>query len=109
MANLKVQYDKKWSTIEVELGKTVQPGEATLQLDFVGNLNDKMHGFYRSCYKTADGTEKYLAATQFEVCQFTFDINTTNSIMFCFLEYICSTLFSVLGRTAVQGNIRCHA
>jgi hypothetical protein len=29
--------------------------------------------------------------------------------MFCFLEYICSTLFSVLGRTAVQGNIRCHA
>lgn len=39
---------------------------AYLEIKFKGVLNDKMSGFYRSKYKTADGQEKYLATTQFE-------------------------------------------
>jgi len=36
-------------------------------MSFVGELNDKMKGFYRSKY-TISGEERYGAVTQFEVC-----------------------------------------
>src|SRR5215469_6836331 len=42
------------------------PGQRELQIKFSGILNDKLHGFYRSIYKDADGKEKPLASTQFE-------------------------------------------
>src|SRR5499427_9442803 len=42
------------------------PGQRELQIKFSGILNDKLHGFYRSIYKDADGREKPLASTQFE-------------------------------------------
>lgn len=35
-------------------------------MEFTGQLNDKMAGFYRSTYKNADGTEGVLATTQME-------------------------------------------
>ena len=41
-------------------------GEARLLLHFTGTLNDKLRGFYRSRFKAADGSQKVLAATQFE-------------------------------------------
>ena len=42
-------------------------GPATLALDFTGELNDKLRGFYRSKYTGEDGEgDKYLATTQFE-------------------------------------------
>jgi len=37
-----------------------------LLIEFSGILNDKLHGFYRSSYKGADGQDKPLASTQFE-------------------------------------------
>ncbi|MBW2028349.1 MAG: M1 family metallopeptidase [Deltaproteobacteria bacterium] len=40
-------------------------GELDLQIDFVGCINDRMIGFYRSKYKRKD-EERTLAATQFE-------------------------------------------
>src|SRR5579883_1260275 len=40
-------------------------GNATISIDFIGQLNDKLVGFYRSKYKF-NGKEKYLATTQFE-------------------------------------------
>ncbi|MEO9277598.1 MAG: M1 family metallopeptidase [Nitrososphaera sp.] len=40
-------------------------GRAHLSIDFVGHLNDKLVGFYRSKYKYK-GKERYLATTQFE-------------------------------------------
>lgn len=40
-------------------------GKITLKIDYEGEINDKMAGFYRSKYVT-DGEEKYLAVTQFE-------------------------------------------
>ncbi len=44
----------------------VAPGKYQLQIHFTGVLNDKLHGFYRSVYKGADGQDKPLASTQFE-------------------------------------------
>ncbi len=41
-------------------------GSYQLQLTFSGILNDKLHGFYRSTYKDAQGHDKILASTQFE-------------------------------------------
>ena len=41
-------------------------GRGELQIQFSGILNDKLHGFYRSTYKGADGQDKPLASTQFE-------------------------------------------
>lgn len=38
-----------------------------LKIDFVGELNDKMKGFYRSKYTTSAGEIRYAAVTQFEV------------------------------------------
>lgn len=43
------------------------PGSGTLKIDFVGELNDKMKGFYRSKYTTSAGEIRYAAVTQFEV------------------------------------------
>lgn len=50
-------------------GRTVSasPGSGTLKIDFVGELNDKMKGFYRSKYSTPAGEPRYAAVTQFEV------------------------------------------
>lgn len=45
----------------------VSSGSGTLKVDFVGELNDKMKGFYRSKYTTSAGDIRYAAVTQFEV------------------------------------------
>ncbi|MGE0820972.1 MAG: M1 family metallopeptidase [Candidatus Binatia bacterium] len=44
----------------------LSPGQWQLHLTFSGILNDKLHGFYRSTYKDANGQDKLLASTQFE-------------------------------------------
>jgi puromycin-sensitive aminopeptidase len=48
------------------LPETLPPGSYDLQIKFSGILNDKLHGFYRSSYKDAQGNDKPLASTQFE-------------------------------------------
>ena len=50
----------------LQFTETVGPGPWELQIKFSGILNDKLHGFYRSTYKNANGEEKTLATTQFE-------------------------------------------
>ena len=47
-------------------GSELEPGPADLHLEFTGDLNDKLRGFYRSQYKGVDGEERYLATTQLE-------------------------------------------
>lgn len=41
-------------------------GDATLKIDFNGELNDKMKGFYRSKYFAPSGEVRYAGVTQFE-------------------------------------------
>ncbi len=50
----------------LSFNETAPAGRSELQIRFSGILNDKLHGFYRSTYKNADGREKRLASTQFE-------------------------------------------
>lgn len=41
-------------------------GKATLEISFVGELNDKMAGFYRSYYNKPDGSKGIIATSQME-------------------------------------------
>jgi puromycin-sensitive aminopeptidase len=42
------------------------PGTCRLEVGFVGVLNDKLRGFYRSTYIDAEGTEHVIATTQMQ-------------------------------------------
>ncbi len=45
-----------------------QKGDYQLALEFVGEISNRMRGFYRNKYTTPDGSEtRYGASTQFEV------------------------------------------
>ena len=61
----KVSYDKKAETATFAFPKIIPAGKIKLTLVFKGILNDKMRGFYRSCY-SVDGKECVMATTQFE-------------------------------------------
>ncbi len=50
----------------VTFSEPLAAGNSKLEIKFSGILNDKLHGFYRSTYKDADGNNKPLASTQFE-------------------------------------------
>lgn len=46
--------------------KSLPVCDAVLEMDFTGELNDKMKGFYRSKYVINGSEERYAAVTQFE-------------------------------------------
>lgn len=53
-------------TVTFKFDKTFEAGtKIQLYIKFIGELNDKMAGFYRSTYEE-DGKTKYLATTQME-------------------------------------------
>ncbi len=59
-------FDENAETVTFEFGSELTAGQATLSIEFTGELNDRLLGFYRSAYTDSDGKERYLAATQFE-------------------------------------------
>ena len=61
-----VSLDKDQETATLEFGANLPAGEAQLNMEFTGVLNDKLLGFYRSEYVNQDGETRYLATTQFE-------------------------------------------
>ena len=56
--------DEKSEELKIILKEKIK-GLAIISLEFQGNLNDRLLGFYRSQYKQG-GKTKYLATTQFE-------------------------------------------
>lgn len=46
--------------------KALPPGPCTIALTYSGKISEEMRGFYRSRYKAADGSQRYLGTTQFE-------------------------------------------
>ena len=60
------QLDHENERAVLSFPETLAPGQYSLQIQFTGVLNDKLHGFYRSVYKGADGRDQPLASTQFE-------------------------------------------
>ncbi|KAH0501159.1 Puromycin-sensitive aminopeptidase [Microtus ochrogaster] len=59
-------YQNEDEKVTLSFPSTLQTGTGTLKIDFVGELNDKMKGFYRSKYTTPTGEVRYAAVTQFE-------------------------------------------
>ena len=58
--------DETTETATFEFEGEIPAGRARLDLEFTGELNDRLRGFYRSRYTDVDGNERYLATTQFE-------------------------------------------
>uniref|UniRef100_A0A6B2KY43 Aminopeptidase n=1 Tax=Arcella intermedia TaxID=1963864 RepID=A0A6B2KY43_9EUKA len=71
----------------VELEKEVPVGEAVLKLEFEGEINDKLAGFYRSRYEY-NGQSYYLGTTQFEPCD-------ARRAFPCWDEPACKARFSI--------------
>ncbi|MDQ1364393.1 MAG: tricorn protease interacting factor [Acidimicrobiaceae bacterium] len=61
-----VSYDEPEERATIALVGTAQPGSWELDMTFTGVLNDKLHGFYRSTFCDATGTDQVIATTQFE-------------------------------------------
>ena len=60
-----IVYDKEMETISLPLGKNLQLGQVAIKLRFSGEINDKMHGLYRTTYYV-NGDKRVGAATQCE-------------------------------------------
>jgi puromycin-sensitive aminopeptidase len=60
------EYDPDRERATLILDAVAEPGMWELSLDWTGELNDQLHGFYRSTYQGDSGEEKILATTQFE-------------------------------------------
>ncbi len=58
-------FNKKDQTVTFNFKKNIPKGKAELNLEFSGELTDKLKGFYRSKYLEGK-IEKHLATTQFE-------------------------------------------
>ena len=61
----KVSFDKETETAIIQFPKSLPKGTGKLSITFIGILNDKMRGFYRSKY-IIDGKEHHMAVSQFE-------------------------------------------
>ncbi len=68
------ELDDEHERLLVRPTRPVTTGTARLTIDFVGVLNDKLRGFYRSTYVDADGDEHVIATTQMQAtdCRRTF-------------------------------------
>ena len=59
-------FDEEKETVTFAFAETVPEGAAELSIEFTGELNDKLRGFYRSSYTDVDGNQRWMATTQFE-------------------------------------------
>ncbi len=66
VAAAKIDVSEPTQRLTLTFGTSIPKGTATLRLNFAGILNDELAGFYRSRYTMANGTEGFMAATQFE-------------------------------------------
>ncbi|VEN47672.1 unnamed protein product [Callosobruchus maculatus] len=62
----KVQMSSECETATIKFASSVAPGPYELNIDFQGEINDKMKGLYRSKYTNEKGEEAFAAVTQFE-------------------------------------------
>ncbi|KAL6422387.1 hypothetical protein ACFW04_010611 [Cataglyphis niger] len=63
----KIELSASEETATLMFPETLPLGKSGyLNIDFIGDINDKMKGFYRSKYTREDGTIEHAAVTQFE-------------------------------------------
>ena len=58
--------DEETETATITFAEELQAGPTELSMEFSGELNDKLRGFYRSSYTDVDGNQRWMATTQFE-------------------------------------------
>ncbi|ESO01139.1 hypothetical protein HELRODRAFT_175168 [Helobdella robusta] len=63
---VEVSFSKEDETVTFTFPEELKVGPGNIIINFLGELNDKLKGFYRSKYTTPAGQEKYAAVTQFE-------------------------------------------
>ena len=61
-----ISFDEEKETLTLEFAEPVPAGTAEIAIEFTGELNDKLRGFYRSSYTDANGDQRWMATTQFE-------------------------------------------
>ena len=61
-----ITFDEEKETVAFAFAETIPVGAADLSIEFTGELNDKLRGFYRSSYTDVDGNQRWMATTQFE-------------------------------------------
>ncbi|XP_046357527.2 puromycin-sensitive aminopeptidase-like [Haliotis rufescens] len=61
-----VSMDKEAETATFKFPSALQPGKGVLKVNYTGELNDKMTGFYRSRHTMPDGGKRIGAVTHFE-------------------------------------------
>ena len=61
----RTRLDEKTESLQIKTSKKIK-GQAKIFIDFIGILNDRLVGFYRSQYKDRQGKTKFLTTTQFE-------------------------------------------
>ena len=60
-----VELDPETERAHLSLASRVEPGDATLHVEFSGEINDKLRGFYRSTYQD-DAGEHVVGTTQMQ-------------------------------------------
>ena len=88
--------DEKTEVLSLTFSETLQTGDYSLKIEFIGTLNDKLRGFYRSQYTNPEGNTEYLATTQFEAtdarkafpCWDEPDVKATFEITLIFPEHL---------------------
>ncbi|CAF3734960.1 unnamed protein product [Rotaria sp. Silwood1] len=62
-----IEMDEENERVKISFDRQLEQGDCKLSLKFIGDINDRMQGFYRYKYTTPDGQEvRYGASTQFE-------------------------------------------
>ena len=84
-----IAYDEEAQTVNIKFVEGLSAGEATLHIEFDGVLGDNLSGFYRARYTLPDGTERYMATTQFEAAD-------ARSAFPCFDEPAMKATFRVM-------------
>ena len=62
----KIEFSDKLQTATFTFKSPIESDSGRLKIKFRGVLNDLLKGFYRSSYKSENGTRMYAAVTQFE-------------------------------------------
>ena len=99
-APARTSLDNKEERLTVTVDTPLQKGAATLVVRFAGAISETLRGFYRSNYVAADGSKRWLGATQFEA-------TNARRAFPCFDEPAFKATFEVTilvpeGRTAIS-------
>jgi puromycin-sensitive aminopeptidase len=61
-----VAFDEDKQRVALDFGSVITPGRYQLHIPFAGELNDQLHGWYRSTFIDEAGNDRIIATTQME-------------------------------------------